>query len=296
MKKSITALTAAAMLLAAAPLSAFADDVDLYTYEPTIYFKTTPESPVLTLPSGMPYVNTKDVTDKVTIPADVRIKDEGKAVGQFTFKWLWSDDNVYLDNVKNPIEAGLTSPYKGYDTADSISKFYSAEDKMMGIDYSNTHYKPLELNGEASDTYPVAVFDLIVKNSASPDYYDITFKTEQPYVSNIAYRINDVDFRDVRPKGEYAPPLKIAVTDKALGDVTDDGIVDGRDASAVLTDYAKRSANKDGQLDHSQSIAADVDGNLIVDGNDATTILSYYAYISTHENCSIIEYQTLKRQ
>lgn len=290
MKKIISALSAAAMLLAAAPVSAFADEVDVRTYEPTIYFKATTESPVVTLPSGMPYVNTKAMTDTVKIPSQVFVKDEGKCVGQFTFKWLWSDDNVYLDNVQNPIEAGLSSPYKGYDTADSISKFYSAENKMMGIDYSNTHYKPLELTGDASDSYPVALFDTNVKKTAAPEYYDITFKTDQPYVSNIAYRISETETRDVRPKDKYAPPLKIAVSDRALGDVNDDGIVDGMDATAVLTDYAKVSANKDSIFNKAQSIAADVNGNLIVDGVDATILLTYYAYISTHPELPLVDF------
>ena len=290
MKKLISTLSAAALLLSAAPVSAFADGLDPYTYQPTIYFKALADSPVITLPSGMPYVNTKVVTDTAKIPSQVFIKDECKCVGQFTFKWLWSSDDVYLDNVQNPVEAGLSSPYKGYDTADSIFKYYNADEKMMGIDFSNTSYKALELTGEASDSYPVALFDLNVKSTASPEYYEIKFKTEQPYVSNIAYRISDVDFRDVRPNGEYAPSLKIAVTDRALGDVTGDGVVDGMDATAVLTDYAKTSSNKDSIFDKAQSIAADVNGNLIIDGIDSTIILTYYAYISTHDEISLIDF------
>ena len=294
MKKFIPFLSAAALLLSSAPVSAIADDLDPYTYEPTIYFKATSSAPAVTLPSGMPYINTKEVTDTVKLPSQVFIKDECKCVGQFTFKWLWSSDDVYLDNVQTPVEAGLSSPYTKYNTtADqntAISKYYNAEEKMMGIDYSNVVAKPLVLAGEASDSFPVALFDLNVKSTASPEYYDITFKTEQPYVSNIAYRINEGDFRDVRPKGEYAPPLKIAVSDRALGDVNDDGILDGRDATAVLTDYAKVSANKDSIFNKAQSIAADVNGNLVVDGVDATILLTYYAYNSTHSEMSLIDF------
>ena len=297
MKKKITAITAAA-LLTAAPISAYADALDPTTYIPTIYFKALPESPVLTLPSGMPYVNTKAAADDTyTIPAHVYLKDECKRVGQFTFKWLWTDDNVYLNNIQTPIEAGTSAPYTGYDTngvkndtAVSISKFYSEKDKMIGIDYSNISVKPLETTGEASDSFPVALFDVNVKNTASPDYYDFSFKTEQPYVSNIAYRVTDIALRDIRPNGDNALPLTIAVTDRALGDVNDDGIVDGKDATAVLTDYALSSANKEGKLTKAQLIAADVNGNVIVDGNDATKILSYYAFTSASNEGSFIDY------
>jgi len=293
MKKPFALLTAAALLLAAAPVSASAEDIDPQTYMPTIYFKAVGSDPVVNLPSGIPYVNTKAVTDSAKIPSQVFLKDDGKFAGQFTFKWLWSDDSVFLDNVQTPAEAGVTGAYK-LGNATSVSKFYSADDKMMGIDYSDTSIDPLTPEGEASDTYPVALFDVNVKNTAAPEYYDIKFKTEQPYVSNISYRFDTTKVRDIRPSGENAPDLKIAVSDRALGDVSGNGIVDGIDASAVLTDYAKRSADKDGDFNKAQSIAADVNGNLIVDGVDASIILSYYAYISTHDNISIIEYMATR--
>lgn len=295
MKKPFSLLTAVALLLSAAPVGALAaDDVDTTTYIPTIYFKATGEAPVVTLPTGIPYVNTKAVENSVKIPSQVFLKDEGKCTGQFTFKWLWSDENVFLDNVQTPYEAGTKSPFEGFDEEGRIAKFYSVDDKMMGIDYSDTGYKPLKLTGETTEAYPVALFDINVKNSAAADYYDIKFKTEQPYVSNISYRVSDTALRDIRPNGENAPDLKIAVSDRALGDVSGNGIIDGVDASNVLSDYAKRSANQDGILDKAQLIAADVNGNLQVDGVDASIILSYYAYISSHDNISIIEYMAIR--
>lgn len=292
MKKPFSLLTAAALLLAAAPVSALADDLDPQTYMPTIYFKAAGEAPVVTLPTGIPYVNTKAVENSAKIPSQVFLKDEGKFAGQFTFKWLWSDDNVFLDNIQTPADAGVTGAYT-LDPA-NISKFYSADDKMMGIDYSDTTINPLTLSGDTSDAYPVALFDVNVKNTAAPEYYDIKFKTEQPYVSNISYRFEDTKVRDIRPSGEYAPDLKIAVSDRPLADVNDNGIIDGVDASTVLSDYTKRSSNQEGILSKAQLIAADVNGNLIVDGVDASIILSYYAYISSHDNISIIDYMATR--
>ncbi len=80
------------------------------------------------------------------------------------------------------------------------------------------------------------------------------------------------------------------LSDIQLGDVTDDGIIDGRDATAVLTEYAMTSTGKKSQFNEDQIKAADVNKDNIVDGRDATTILTYYAYTSTGHNISLEEF------
>ena len=67
-----------------------------------------------------------------------------------------------------------------------------------------------------------------------------------------------------------------------LGDVDGNGVIDGTDASLVLSVYAETSVGTDSRLTDSQTLAADADENHIVDGSDASWILSYYAYISVH--------------
>ena len=67
-----------------------------------------------------------------------------------------------------------------------------------------------------------------------------------------------------------------------LGDTDENGITDGRDASLILTEYARTSVGKSGTFTDIQNKAADVDENTIVDGRDASWILSYYAYISVN--------------
>ena len=67
-----------------------------------------------------------------------------------------------------------------------------------------------------------------------------------------------------------------------LGDVDGNGVIDGADASLVLSVYAETSVGTDSRLTDSQTLAADADENHIVDGSDASWILSYYAYISVH--------------
>lgn len=66
-----------------------------------------------------------------------------------------------------------------------------------------------------------------------------------------------------------------------LGDVDSNGLIDARDASAVLTEYAKLSTEKSGSFSSEEVKAADVDKNGLVDARDATILLSYYAYSST---------------
>ena len=67
-----------------------------------------------------------------------------------------------------------------------------------------------------------------------------------------------------------------------LGDADGNSVVDGRDASLILTEYARTSVGKSGTFSDIQNKAADVDENKIVDGRDASWILSYYAYISVN--------------
>ncbi len=65
------------------------------------------------------------------------------------------------------------------------------------------------------------------------------------------------------------------------GDANEDGVVDGRDASLVLTEYAKISTSSPASFSESQTIRADVNFDDIIDARDASMILSYYAYLST---------------
>jgi hypothetical protein len=287
MKKFISLITSAAALMAVVPMSAQAEEAaDERTYSPIVYFTAEEKAPVIALASGNLYVNTSASSDKmITLPGQVLIKDKYKHVGQFTLKWLWDTDYVYTSGIKNPSAAGKTPAYEGYALKDGEEDpiMYYVEDgeKMMGISYGNTTLDPLKTTGENSDSNPVGVFDFNIDTSAPADYYKIHFNTEMPYITTIILRYGDVNFRGVKPSGEYAPSMTFAVTDRDLGDVNKDGTLDARDATAILSEYAKNSAGAKGAFDKAQSIAADVNGDEIIDGNDATKVLSYYAISSS---------------
>ena len=67
-------------------------------------------------------------------------------------------------------------------------------------------------------------------------------------------------------------------------------MIDGRDATAILTHYAKTSTGQKGDLSEDQIEAAEVNKDGIVDGKDATIVLSYYAYTSSGNSITLDEY------
>ena len=64
-----------------------------------------------------------------------------------------------------------------------------------------------------------------------------------------------------------------------MGDVTKDGVVDGRDASAILSAYTKASVGEEIEVD---VILADYDYNGIIDAVDASAVLTAYAKSSVN--------------
>ncbi|MDO4864475.1 MAG: dockerin type I domain-containing protein [Ruminococcus sp.] len=66
-----------------------------------------------------------------------------------------------------------------------------------------------------------------------------------------------------------------------LGDPNDDGFIDAKDATFILSAYARLATGEENVLNGLQIIAADVKTDGMVDAKDASAILSYYAYTST---------------
>ncbi len=303
MKKLIAILSAAVAVCSAVPFTASAA-ADELTYIPTLYFKGEQSDSIDVLPNGVLYANTKS-GKTLKASAKAFIKDDCLRAGQIVVKWVWNDDNVTLSNIQDPISAGTLAPYKGYASASDIGLNDSYDQKMIGVSYQSAEgVNPLAPTGETSDAYPLAVFDVNVSSSAPADYYNIAFKTEQPNVSSISYRLSKeaadrregdakgMDIRDIRPSGDNAKPLVVAVSDRMLGDVNDDKTIDAKDASLILKDYALRSANQPSIFTKEQLVAADLNGDIKSDSRDASRVLGYYAYISTDagNGTSLIDY------
>jgi hypothetical protein len=75
--------------------------------------------------------------------------------------------------------------------------------------------------------------------------------------------------------------------DLNIGDVDGNNMIDGRDATAILTEYARTSAGQAVSFSKAQVKAADLNKDGIVDGRDASAVLSYYAYSSTNGNKAV---------
>ena len=65
------------------------------------------------------------------------------------------------------------------------------------------------------------------------------------------------------------------------GDVDFDGIINAMDASALLTEYARKSTKNPAQFTCVQEYLGDVDRDSYVDSSDASKVLAYYAYTAT---------------
>lgn len=105
-----------------------------------------------------------------------------------------------------------------------------------------------------------------------------TYSLRDGSVANVS------DFRILGRKGsvaeKYASSLGMAFEESdgiLLGDVDGNNIVDGRDASLTLTEYAMMSTGHDASFTDRQNKAADYNHDGIVDGTDATAILTFYA-------------------
>ena len=78
----------------------------------------------------------------------------------------------------------------------------------------------------------------------------------------------------------------------ALGDVNGDNIIDSRDASLVLMNYASSSTEQGGFFTEDQILAGDVNKDNKLDARDASLILSYYAVSSARDVGTLEEYIT----
>ncbi len=106
-------------------------------------------------------------------------------------------------------------------------------------------------------------------------------------LANIALNDDYSDFTD----GTYAvsrevytdPSEIISINDLktyVLGDINDDESINITDAAAVLSEYAKESADLDKSFTSRQKLAGDTNKDGSIDITDATYILGYYAYLS----------------
>ena len=86
--------------------------------------------------------------------------------------------------------------------------------------------------------------------------------------------------------------IDFSVLESLPGDLTYDGVIDARDASVILTAYAKLSVNSATTNDIDID-AYDINKDNITDARDASVILGYYAKISSGFDMTLNAYMKL---
>ncbi len=295
MKKFIAFCSSLVLTLSAvSSINTGAAELDPNTYIPTLYFSAEDNDDIHILPSGRTiFINLNEVSGKSAIEGKIRLyfNDALNLTGQIYAKWIWQGNGVELTNIYTPEEAGFKNPYDKSAASYDITTAVNPKDKLMSVAYTNAHFMPLVPTDGESNKYPLAVFDYSVDTSADAGRYAIDFKTKQPNVTTLSYRLPDNPIpRGIEPNGSNAQSIYIALSDRKLGDLDNNGKINSIDASAILTAYANELANKESGLSAAEIAAADVNGDGVINAMDASTILTYYAYTMADGKAELIDY------
>lgn len=286
MKKLLRA--GVSMGLIAAMCAAPAFSANAADEAPSVYFTVNDKADgVETLKFGAVFVNTKENTS--AIPCAVYIKDESKKAGQIFVK-VTAEKSLKLSNLTGPNALYKGAPYKGFETDDSMNLNTFEDLNVLAVNYSKiSSEKPMELNGDKSDSYPLACFDAKFDANAEGGSYNLKVYSEGAYFSGIIARNGDGTFKEYDPS-ENSKPLLINASDRKLGDINNDGKWDSVDVSGIMKEYSKISAGQEGIFSANQRAAADINGDGLVDSVDASNLLAYYAYLSGDGTSSLNDF------
>ncbi len=244
-----------------------------------------------------------------------RIADEGQVSPDFNL-----NDGMKILGIT---DKGFKAATVGFSQRDGygIFEFVKDGDRFVLSSYSFSRFNEERLFGGYVDTQSgglnlrekpdikSAIIDEIPQGTQLDIYmcdtngwYKTEFKGNTGYVSaEFIKKIPDSDIPDTSTTTSAVTTTTASTTttsaknnDIKAGDVTKDDVIDGRDATAILTHYAKTSTGQKGDFDEDQLKAAEVNKDGIVDGRDATIVLSYYAYTSSGKSVTLDEYITKK--
>lgn len=287
---AVSTVLAASML--AVPFSNAA--VDDSSYQPSLYFKPIETDEAQVLKNGTVYVNSGLFTgENNSFNAEVYIDDEQKSAGHIIVKWKCDSEFIALDNLQDPITLCGNSPYSDFKKSNIAVTAHPELNKHF-VSYSlGMNTEPFKLTSENSDDYPLAGFSAVVNNDTPAGRYAVEFMSgESGAQCEILYKYGREDgaYKEFLPAGDYAKPMKINVSDRMLGDIDNDGMITGSDATQILVAYTKLSSNGESGFTPEQEIAADIDADGIINGSDATLLLNYYTAISSNCKLSVYDY------
>lgn len=272
MKKFISLMASVAVAVGTVTVSGAnaTDDV-----KPSLYFTVNDNGDgVETLKYGTVFVDSR--INNASLPCAIYIKDEAEAAALIFAKWTTDNASLKVKNLTGPVALYGSTPYKGFDTDDSMNLAAFEELNVLAVNYSRLiSTEPLELKGDKSDSYPLACFDAVFTEGAEGGSYNLMIYNEGDYISEIYSRPGGAS-----NPSENSQPLRINLSDRALGDINNDGRIDSVDASAILREYSIISSGNGSEFDGNQASAADVDGDGKIDSVDASAVLAYYALVS----------------
>lgn len=188
----------------------------------------------------------------------------------------------YIENVQYNIDGIVICGLKG-SSAERFAKKWGYKFEV----YGESQKTELKVNRKYVSLEPGQSFT-ITANIAG-----VTFTSSNPKVASVnskgvvtALGSGKVNITVKDPSGQKvvveitvqaAPIVKTIL----LGDVNFDESIDAKDASLILSAYAKKATGQDMELTVDQIEAADVNVDTLVDSKDASLVLSYYAYTAT---------------
>ncbi len=290
--KKITALLASVLCLVSAVGSVSAESE---TYTIRLRFDITESEGVRKIDDNVVLVDREYFDENtVYIPTQVYVEDPDTKLYAITAMWSSDLEFLYPENVNdpavegNPFTYGVMNADGTYTTNGNYRTVVANNGRGLSCYYQTAYPEPLELLGEASDSYPFAEFETnIVKDCRTP-IYTLSFCTKEnpdPETGTncTASYVNEGSIIPHTAQIEYSTLTFIVGEDAILGDVNIDRSVTPTDAAQVLSIYADKGSGADIEITQAQMIAGDINGDGALTATDAAEILGYYAYSSTTE-------------
>jgi len=217
-----------------------------------------------------------------------------EVVSSIAFHILW-DTRMEIQECRGNVVQDANDALNGFATlATEIKPGIVAVVSSAGGDnlYAGDMYTmtfKLPTNAKAGDLYPIGIVykydekfgDLFYnadQNNAGKLHmaYVFTQGIENGYIKVVADNTTSTTTTTTSTTTTTITTTQPQIEDYDLGDVNNDGMVDGSDATWVLREFGNVLAGKGESFAPEQFKAGDVDLNGVIDGSDATLILKFF--------------------
>ena len=224
-----------------------------------------------------------------------------KVVSSIAFHILW-DTRMEIQEYRRNVVQDANDALNGFSTLATevkpgivaVVSSAGGDDLYAGDMYTMTFKLPT--NAKAGDLYPIGIVykydekfgDLFYnanQNNAGKLHmaYVFTQGIENGYIKVVADNTTSTTTTTTTTTITTNQPQ---IEDYDLGDVNNDGTVDGSDATWVLREFGNVLAGKGESFTPEQFKAGDVDLNGVIDGSDATLILKFFGEAGKDINVS----------